>query len=216
VCNKKIEVTKVKTKDCVISSRDTDFCIYYEGINPMFYDSWVCEFCGYAALSEKFESLSKVFVNPIKNSITSNWKTRRFCGERDINKAIEAYKLALLSLSYTKAKASQLAKVSIRIAWLYRLKKDDENELAFLKHTLNFYHEIYEKEDLPIGKLDKYTCIYMIAELSRRVEKHEDALSWFSKVLSSPEARANKLIIENTREQVILIREQQKRVKVSV
>lgn len=207
VCSKKIEVTKVKSKECVISSRDTDFCIYYEGINPIFYDSWVCEYCGYASLSDQFENLSHVYAKVININISHNWKPRKFCGERDIDKSIEAYKLALLSLNCIKAKASELAKVCIRIAWLYRLKKD-ENEMVFLNHALNCYREVYEKENLPVGKLDKATCIYMIAELSRRLEKYEDAVFWFSKVISLAEARSNKVLIDNARDQYHLTKEQ--------
>jgi len=36
VCQNKIEVTKVKSKDCVVASRDSDFCVYYESVNPLF------------------------------------------------------------------------------------------------------------------------------------------------------------------------------------
>lgn len=208
-CGKKIEVTKVKSKDCIISSRDTDFCVYYEGINPIFYEAWVCEFCGYASLSDQFENLSYVKAKIIKNNISCNWKSRKFSGDRDIDKAIEAYKLALLSLSCIKAKASELAKVCIRIAWLYRLK-EDENEKIFLNHALNCYHEVYEKEDLPVGKLDKATCIYMIAELSRRLEKYEDAMFWFNKVIALPEAKSNKTLLDNARNQYYLAKEKVK------
>jgi len=47
----------------------------------------------------------------------------------------------------------------------------------------------------------------MIAELNRRVGNYDDAIVWFSKIISSPEARSNKVLIDNTREQFHLAKE---------
>lgn len=206
-CNNKIEVTKVKSKACVVSSRDTDFCVYYEDINPILYEAWVCEYCGYAALAEKFEELSYKQASKIKNGITSFWKSRKFNGERDIDKALEAYKLALYNLQMIESKASEFAKVCIRIAWLYRLNKDDK-ELEFLKHALKHYTDAYENERFPINKLDEYTCMYLIAELHRRIGDIDEALLWFSKLINLPGARANKNLMEIARDQYYLARDQ--------
>jgi len=67
----KIEVTKVKSKDCVVASRDSDFCVYYESVNPLFYEVWVCEHCGYAALQERFENISPIEAKIVKENISS-------------------------------------------------------------------------------------------------------------------------------------------------
>ena len=103
VCQKKIEVTRVKSKNCIVASRDTDFCVYYESVNPIFYDVWVCGNCGYAA-QERFEDISERDVKAIKEGITKRWKSRSFTGERDIDKALEAFKFALYNLSKMDAK----------------------------------------------------------------------------------------------------------------
>ena len=122
-CKKKIEITKVRSKACVIKSKDTDFCLYYEGINPIFYDVWVCEYCGYAAQGERFEELTDEEAKKIMKSISTFWKSRKFNGERNLETAMETFKLALYNLQKMDAKASDLAKVCIRIAWLYRLNR---------------------------------------------------------------------------------------------
>ena len=51
----------------------------------------------------------------------------------------------------------------------------DEREKKFLEHALHFYYEVYEKEELPVGKMDEFTCMYMIAELNRRLENYDEA-----------------------------------------
>ncbi len=208
VCNREIEVTKVKTKGCKVRSRDTDMCVHYEDLNVLFYEVWVCEHCGYAALQDKFEGLFTRDIAAIKSNISQNWVVRSFIGERDADKAIEAFKLALLTLKVRNAKASEVAKVCLRIAWLYRDKNDIKRETEFLNFALNSYNEAYLKERFPLDKLDEYTCMYIIAELFRRVGKLEDAIQWFSRIVSSAEARRNPKLIDMARDQYQLAKDQ--------
>ena len=206
-CYKEIEVTKVKTKGCKVKSRDTDMCVNYEGINVLFYDVWVCENCGYASLQDKFEGLFTRDIKIIKDNISSHWIKRSFAGERDIDKAIEAFKLALLTLKVRNAKSSELAKVCLRIAWLYRAKEDPK-ELEFLNFALESYNDAYSKERFPLDKLDEITCMYIIAELFRRVGKLDEAILWFSRIVSSAEARSKPQLIEMARDQYQLAKDQ--------
>ncbi|KNY25273.1 DUF2225 domain-containing protein [Pseudobacteroides cellulosolvens] len=205
-CKKTIEVTKVKTKACIVSSHDTDFFVIYKGINPMFYDAWVCEFCGYAALSERFEKLGINDAKKVSTAITTFWKSRKFTGERNVDAALEAYKLALYNLIKIGGPPSDFAKLNIRLAWLYRIKQDNK-EMDFLKSALKNYTESYDKEKFPIGKFDECTCMYMIAELNRRIGNYNEAITWFSKLISSPEAKNNKMLLENARDQYHLTKE---------
>ena len=207
VCNSEIEVTKVKTKGFKVKSRDTDMCVHYEDFNPLFYDVWVCEHCGYAALQDKFETVMSRDIPLIRNGISSHWSKRSFTGERDIDNVIEAFKLALLNLKVRNAKSSEVAKICLRIAWLYRFKGDPK-ETDFLNFTIAGYSEAFEKERFPIDKLDEYTCMYIIAELYRRVKKYDEATQWFSRIMSSMGARNNIKIMDMAREQFQLLKEE--------
>lgn len=208
VCNKEIEVTKVKTKACKVKSRDTDMCVHYENINVLFYDVWVCENCGYAALQDKFEGLFTRDIKTIRDKIGSHWIKRSFTGERDVEKALEAFKLALLTLNVRGAKSSEIAKVCLRIGWLYRDKGDSAKENEFLNFALESYSTAYQQERFPLDKLDEMTCMYIIAELYRRVGKLDDAIVWFSRIVSSPEARRNPKLIDMARDQYQLAKDQ--------
>lgn len=210
VCQKKFKVTKVKAKFCRVSSRDSDFCTHYEGTNPLLYDVYVCELCGYAALSDKFEEISANDSKIILEKISPRWNKRSFSGERNLDSAIEAFKLALLNLHLRKAKNSEVAKICLRIAWLYRFKNDEEKEREFLQFALKCYNDTYEKERFPVDKLDEFTCMYMIAELYRRLGNDDEAVKWFSRLISSPDARKNTSLIEKAREQFHLAKDQKK------
>ncbi len=206
VCGQKFNVTKVKLKTCKVESRDTDFCVNYKDINPMFYDAWVCDYCGYAAQADKFEEIGYKEADIVLKEIKPKWNKRVFSGERTVDTALEAFKLVLLNHKVRGAKASEMAKVCMRIAWLYRIKQDSR-ELDFLKFALNYYTETYKNEHFPADKLDENTCMYMIGELSCRTGDYENAVKWLSKLISSPEARKNTQLIEAARDQYQLVKE---------
>lgn len=72
-------------------------------------------------------------------------KKRNFTGVRSAEKALEAFKLALYNAQMIDSKPSDYTKICMRIAWLYRILKD-EREDKFLKYALKFYYEVYEKK----------------------------------------------------------------------
>ena len=209
VCSKKINVTKVKSRACKVLKRDSDFCVHYEGINPIFYDAWVCENCGYASQADKFLDKTHREADKLKAKLMTKWKKHSLDGERDIDTAIEAFKLVLISHQFRDVKSSELAKVCMRIAWLYRYKGDEE-ENKFISFALKHYIDTFEKEAFPVDKLDECTCMYMIGELNFRTGRYEDAVKWFSRLIGSAEARKKPTLIEAARDQFQLVKERLK------
>lgn len=208
VCSKAFIVTKAKSRACKVKERDTDFCVHYEGVNPLFYDAWVCENCGYAAQADKFHEISPREAKTIMEMIAPKWKKRSFSGERSIDTAIEAFKLILLNHKLRAVKASELAKVCIRIAWLYRFKGNEEvKENEFIRYALKYYTETYEKENFPVDKLDESTCVYMIAELHTRIGNYDEAVKWFSKLIGSSEARKKPALMEAARDRFQMVKD---------
>ncbi|NLV36451.1 MAG: DUF2225 domain-containing protein [Clostridiaceae bacterium] len=212
VCLHKISVTKVKSRGCKVQKRDSDFCVHYETINPLFYDAWVCKHCGYAAQSDKFSNISYKECDVLKEKLMPKWKGRSFEGERTIDDALEAFKLILISHQIRGVNASELAKVCMRIAWLYRFKgNEEEKELEFVEYALKFYSQTYETESFPADKLDENTCTYMIAELNFRAGNYEESVKWFSRLIGSAEARKNPVLMETARDQFQLVKEKLKK-----
>ena len=75
---------------------------------------------------------------------------------------------------------------------------------------MEYYTEVYEKESFPVDKLDESTCVYMIGELNFRVGNYSEAVKWFSRLISSEEARKKPALIEAAREQYQLVKEKLK------
>lgn len=186
VCSSNIEYTKVRSKAVRLIKQDTDFCPYYEGENPIFYEAVICPECGYGAHITSFENISRYDKEKIRNEITSKWHKRTFTGTRTVDHALEAFKIVLLNLNYIDGIKSEIAKICMRIAWLYRYKGDQKQENKFLDYALTNYKKAYSQEALSEeGKLDEYTCLYIIGELSKRLGLYEESTQWLSRLIMS-------------------------------
>lgn len=209
VCESVFKAKAVKTSSYRVIKQDSDFFVRYSLVNPYFYDVWVCSSCGYSAMKNDFNKIRNFQVDAIKQNITSKWGGKNYPDIYDINIAIERYKLSLLNYFVMDAKSSKKAMNCLKLAWMYRLLENEANELTFLKKALEGFNEAYFNEDFPIYGMDKFTCTYLIGELNRRVGNSSEAMSWFSRVITSPgvpqklkdRARDQKDLIKETEDE---------------
>lgn len=209
VCEVNFKVRAVKTSASRILKKDSDSFIRYGVINPYFYDVWVCNSCGYSAMKNDFHKVRSFQIDSVKQKITSRWRGKNYPDVYNIDIAIERYKLALLNYVVTEAKSSKKAMNCLKLAWMYRLKEDADNEITFLKQALDGFSDAYYNEDFPIYEMNKFTIMYLIGELNRRAEKPEEALVWFSKIITAP--GAPQRLKDKTRDQKDLIEESLKK-----
>ncbi|AEB75213.1 DUF2225 domain-containing protein [Clostridium botulinum] len=188
VCENEFTVKAIKTSSYKMKSRDSDFFIRYDLINPYFYDVWICNDCGYSAMKSDFLRIRSYQKDDITNNISSRWKGREYPIPYNVDTAIERYKLSLLNYFYMDARYSQKAMNCLKLAWMYRLKDDKENEQLYLIESLKGFKEAYLNEDFPIYGMKKFTVMYLIGELNRLTNNTKDALLWLGNVITSPMA----------------------------
>ncbi len=210
VCDNNIQVTDVRVGKARIDHFDEDHCPYYTDVNPILYDVWVCPYCGYAALQKNFDKISVKKAKMVKQKISVKWTPRDFRGERDNEKAVECYKLALLNAYTTEAKDSEIANICVRLAWVYRYLEDKASEEQFIKHAILHYDKAYLNETFPMDRLDEANFIYLMGELNRRVGENEKASSWFAKIVSLPTHMRKQELVNKAKEQWQLIKDSQK------
>lgn len=203
VCNYEFTTKKVRTRSLRLIKQDTDFMPFYQGENPIKYTVFVCPNCGYAATEEKFDSISNWSKEKIQIEVSSRWKKRSYGNVRTLDEAIDACKLALYEGQLLEESRLYLASIALNIAWLYRLKEDNNEEKRFLKIAKGLYEEVYYKENLHDTNMDEFKLAYLIGELARRLGDIENAIKWFNIVVSKPASNSNptirKLAIEQWR-----------------
>ncbi|WP_346234739.1 DUF2225 domain-containing protein [Lysinibacillus telephonicus] len=213
-CKKTFPTYKVRSKSIKVDHTDTDFCPIYSdsNVNALFYNIFVCEHCGFSFT----EDFSKYFApgtrEVIEEQITKKWVPRSFNGERTIDQAIESYKLAFVSGMLKKEKAVSLAGLALRIGWLYRSLKNEEQENRFIKIARDQYIESFSTEDYKGTQMSDTRIMYMIAELSRRIGDLDDATRFFSKVIESQRIDGGEAkLVDLAKEQWQLVREQREK-----
>lgn len=185
ICDLKFKSLAVRMGKYRVVSRDLDTMPRYTGMNPLFYDVCVCPTCGYSAIEKDFNKISSNQIEKINNSYDSRMIPREYPDEYTIDIAIDRYKRALIYSILKSDKISDQAYISLKIAWLYRLKESNE-EVKFLTQSLNGFIKAFERESYPICGMDEYSIMFLIGELSRRVGKKDDALKWIGRVVTSP------------------------------
>ncbi|WIF94970.1 DUF2225 domain-containing protein [Caminicella sporogenes] len=207
ICKMKFTTKKVRTSAIRVIKRDEDFCPYYKSENPLFYNVFVCPNCGYAALESTFSKINELEKEKIVKFITSRWKQRSYGKERNLEEAIQVYKLALICYQVSKSKYINIGKVCLRLAWFYRYM-NDEREKEFLKFTIDAFQNVYTKERLDKEEYSEVVILYLLGELNRRVGNYKEAIKWFDKALSNPDIKKKRHIEIRAREQWRLAREE--------
>ncbi|STC72697.1 Uncharacterized protein conserved in bacteria (DUF2225) [Clostridium botulinum] len=186
VCGNIFKAKSIKTSSYRILKKDSDLFIRYSIINPYFYDVWICNECGYAAMKKDFNKIRSFQINSVKEGITPTWVPREYPEIYNIAIAIERFKLSLLNYVVIESTSSKKGFNCLKLAWMYRLTDNYDKENLFLNQALEALKEAYFSEDFPIYGMDKYTAMYLIAELMRRTGNTEESLRWFSNVITCP------------------------------
>ena len=209
-CKKSFSSLKVRSKTIKVEHTESDFQpIYAENtVNGYFYNVFVCEHCGFAFTEDFTKYFAPGVQQEIQDKITKNWVNHSLGGERSLSEAIQAYKLALLSGVTKKEKFVTTAGLALRLAWLNRSVNNEVQERRFLKIARDYYMNSYSNEDYSSTQMSEMRILYMIGELSRRIEDFGNATRYFSKVIEKQNVGGEAKLIEMAKEQWNKLREQ--------
>ncbi len=182
-CDHKFTTTKVRMSKTKVLKRDSDFCIHYDGPNPLFYDITICPECGFAFYNS-YRKLSDHQRKKLKEAYISKINVMNMVGERTIEEAIHTFKLALLTASIVNERKFITANLSLKLAWLYRMIEDEAEELRFLQNALDDYIYMMAYEDIEQEEVDEDRLIYLIADLNLRLGHYVDARRLFSQLIT--------------------------------
>lgn len=182
-CDHNFMTTKVKNSKTKVTKRDSDFCIHYEGPNPLFYDITICPSCGFAFYNS-YRKLNEAQRQKLKDMYISKINVTDMTGERSIEEAIHTFKLALLTASIINERKFITANLALKLAWLYRFTEDDEQELRFLKLALEDYIYMLANEDIEQEDVDEDRLIYLMADLNTRLDQYVEARKLFSQLIT--------------------------------
>jgi len=209
ICEFDFKTKKVHEKKIVVLKKDTDFCTYYEGPNPYFYEINVCPNCGFSFTNSFNKKLNAVNIDNFIKVFAPQWNRIDYTGERNLEQAVETYKLAIICGQIIEIKPSYLAKICLKICWLFRMIASKKEEIRFIKGAVNFFEKAYETEDFNRSdSMAPEMIVYLLGELNFRLSNYEETKRWFNIGLSKygNSASSNKQTISAIRDRWLEIK----------
>lgn len=210
ICKQTFTTQSIRSRFIKVKEYDTDFCpIYAEGsVNALLYNIYVCPHCGFAYSKDFSKYFAPGTKELIIEKICNHWVPHSFSEERSIDEAIQTYKLASLCATLKKEKHITLAGIYMRIAWLYRMKQDQNQEIRFMKLASQEYEESYSIGDYSGTQVSEIRILYLVGELARRVGDNQKAMKFFSSVLEKQKSTVETSIIQMARDRWTEIKEE--------
>ncbi|WP_339062977.1 DUF2225 domain-containing protein [Tepidibacillus marianensis] len=196
-CDHEFSTPRIRQRYIRIKKQDADFCPYFQGENPLYYEVNVCPDCGFA-FTERFAPITDKKKQVLKEQYIDRIKVPKACEKRTPECAMQFYKLALYASNLLDENLLIQANLCMRIAWIYRYEGNQLEEKRFLQNALDTYLEIYQRENLERLEMDKYLLLFMIGELYGLLGEYEKMRSWFSILLS--DQMTTPKILDRTRE----------------
>jgi uncharacterized protein (DUF2225 family) len=211
-CKKSFTSKKLRSRFVKLSHTDTDFFPVYESeeSNPLYYHILVCPFCGFSFSEDFSRAFPPGAKEVINHEVQSRWVRRDFSGERNIQQAIQTYMLAIYCGSLKKEKHIVLAGMYMRIGWLYRVLKNPDQEQRFMRLAIKEYEDSLYHGDYTRTQVSEIKILYLIGELSQRLNDRQKAVQYFSKVIEKQKQTVEPQIIKMARERWHEIRDREK------
>ena len=203
-CESNFTSKKVRSRFIKPQKVDSDFCPLFKDTdyNPLFYYVLICPHCGFSFTEEFTKYFSQSVKDKVHKEITiKKDKNLDYCSERDYEKAVSSYKLAIYCAELVKEKHIVFAHLCLRLAWIYRGKGKREEELRFLKLSLSQYEKSYFNSDFDPEKVPELQILYMIGELNRRLGNFSEAVKYFSIVTEHDDKSRYMKYVNHSREQ---------------
>jgi uncharacterized protein (DUF2225 family)/CRP-like cAMP-binding protein len=207
-CRAKFTTLKLLTKYISIEKTDNDFCNHYKGVNPLYYDVAVCPTCGFAFTEESQEPFGLNAVDGVKKLLATLPK-KNYNQIRDINLARETFALAIKTQTAAGGKHSIIAKLYLRLAWLYRYQGDTLTEYKFIEQAIKHYETAFTREKLKPRQ--EIMLLYLVGELFDRIGDPKMAVNWFQQATTHPQKHTFMGIVNRARDRWQDIRAEMKK-----
>ncbi len=184
ICGHEFKAFQPKFRSAKVLKIEKDLRKICEPYSPEWYNIVTCPECLYSEYNNEFNNLSKIYVEDAEKSLNkvSVLKSQMNLKELNINTIFMQYYLAMMCSVNPRYRDLKMAKSWLNLSWLYSDVEDKEmHEYAYLK-AYEAYNNFYLNATSNLSDEDEQKITMILAELSRKQGKNEDALKLFFKV----------------------------------
>ncbi|HEY3107398.1 MAG TPA: DUF2225 domain-containing protein [Chloroflexota bacterium] len=202
VSNSRFAALSVRPEAAALKSRESDFHELYSGPSPLRYLIYVCPDCFFAAYPDDFSTLPPAELAAIRAQSPARRQLaagRNLAGERQIEDASAAFRLAVDCYSLRAPNHQRLGGIYHRLAWLCRERADAANETRYLAEALQQYLTGIEQAQPPDPTVELMS-LYLVGELHLRLGNPVEAIKWLQKASQHAAFRQQPEVQRLTRE----------------
>ncbi|ABZ84575.1 cyclic nucleotide-binding transcriptional regulator, putative [Heliomicrobium modesticaldum Ice1] len=182
ICNHNFDIKAIRASKQKLKRVDPDFRQRFEDFEPLWYMIWVCPNCYYANFNFEYSQLTEVVkkrfrTNPIRLSFPR--LGFQYSHPRTVDQVFTAYYLTLFFLQSGMPDPSRIAKVWLRISWLYDDVGDKAMSQFAAQKALEFFRQAYYGSNRSASIDQDQRLSILLGELSMRNNEYEEAMKFF-------------------------------------
>ena len=181
-CEKSFNVQMVRSSKLRVKSIDNDQRQRFEGMEPLWYMVCVCPNCSYASFNFEFKQVTdetRKLIDKQGAEFKRDFKIS-FSKPRQLNEVLESYYLLLrIYESAQKPDPGKLAKVWLRLYWLYKDAEDAEMTAEAAAKALEYFKDTYYNGRRNTTPEQEQRLTILLGELSLEVGAKEEAMTFF-------------------------------------
>ena len=186
VCAQNFTVKMVRSSRLRLSGVDPDLRQRFQQFEPLWYTVWVCPHCSFANFNYEFKQVTEEQKRYVKSASQERMRTHKsaYSVPRKLGEVLDAYGLILqMLMNGDRPDASRVAKVWLRLSWLYQDAGDQENYLQSSRQALAFFSQMYDNSGHNSSRDQEQRVALLLGELSLRTRELKDAGVFFRKAI---------------------------------
>lgn len=186
ICKRQLTMKVQRSSRMRLNRVEQDFRQVFYEFEPLWYWVTVCPHCLYANFSSDFNQVGdkEAILIGERINLVKNKEKARLSEPRKLEEVFAAYYLVYKVFTAIATEPDKMAKVWLRLSWLYQDVGNMNMFLSASKEALYYYLLLYNDRrrnfsDSQIQRLDM-----LIAELLNRTDQKEQALKHYQRAIS--------------------------------
>lgn len=181
ICEKDFSIYQIRRSKLKLIENRRDFRKVYEGFDESWYDIWVCPHCHYANFHYEFFKVSGLQKLNLKQTLllVDHQTGKREMLKKNYGQVFQDYYLALACKTVMKSSSYEMARLWLRLAWLYQDCNHNEMYKMAYSQARQYYCDgwLNTTRSMDIGEEQKL-CV-LIGELYLAEKDYNNAKKYF-------------------------------------
>lgn len=197
VCKSSFKTLMVRHSRLNLDRIEEDFRMVYKDFDPLWYSIWTCPSCYYADFTEEFSKTSPSYLQEAvlgRRDLLRKIFDAGLKEDRTIDHVLNDYYQAMQTLLQKRDNDMALARLWIRLSWLYKDLGDSALYEKASMQAFYYYFESYFKGGTSTAKEDQQMT-YLLGLFFEKFNNPQEARKYFFKAIVKPhgEQRINDM-----------------------